>query len=231
MSPGEHPHGAGLQARDMSALIDSPRQPRDDNEARLSQAARQPLGESQSCGGSVAGSHDRDRRLAQGLRCAPKSENGGRGVDLPQRRGIVRLAERDEAHPEFSGGDQLFFDLFDRSDADRALRAPRRASSGSAFSAAPTLPQLVTSARKVRGPTFSERTSRIQSKRCWSVRRSSGLFATLCLLPDFRLGAIEKADDVGAVLEPDQRGERGEDQSRAALANGGHGDRRSNRRS
>ena len=37
---------------------------------------------------------------------------------------------------------------------------PRRASSGSAFSAARTPPQLVVSARKVRGPTFSERVSR-----------------------------------------------------------------------
>ena len=45
MSPGEHPDGAGLQARDMGALIDPPRQPRDDDVAGLSQAARQPLGE------------------------------------------------------------------------------------------------------------------------------------------------------------------------------------------
>ena len=49
---------------------------------------------------------------------------GGAEFDLLQRRRIVRLADGDEADPEFAGGDQLFFDLFDRSDADRALRAP-----------------------------------------------------------------------------------------------------------
>ena len=127
MSAGEHPDGAGLQARDMGALIDPPRQPRDDDIAGLPQAARQPLGESQPRGGSVAGAYDRDRRLAQRLRGAPKSENRRCGIDLLQRGRIVRLAERDEAHAEFAGGDQLFFNLFDRSDADRALRtaAPR----------------------------------------------------------------------------------------------------------
>ena len=123
MSPGEHADGAGLQARDMGALVDPPRQPRDDDVAGLSQAARQPLGERQSRSGSVAGADDRDRRLAQHRRLAPKSENWRRGIDLLQRRRIVRLAERDEAHAEFAGGDELFFDLFDRSDADRALRA------------------------------------------------------------------------------------------------------------
>ena len=123
MSAGEHPDGAGLQARSMGALIDSPRQPRDDDIAGLSQAARQPLGERESRGGSITGAHDRDRRLAQRLRGAPKSENGRRGIDLPQRWRIVRLAQRDEAHAELAGGDQLFFDLFDRSDADRALGA------------------------------------------------------------------------------------------------------------
>jgi hypothetical protein len=51
---------------------------------------------------------------------------------------------------------------------------PRRARSGSAFSAARAPPQLVMSARNVRGPTFSDRVSRSQSKRCWSVRRGSG---------------------------------------------------------
>jgi hypothetical protein len=124
MSAGEHPDRAGLQTRNMDALVDPARPPRDADVAGLSQAARQPLGESQSRGGSVAGAHDRDRRLAQRPRDTPKSKNGRRGIDLLQRRRIVRLAERDEAHAEFAGGDQLLFDLFDRSDADRAFRAP-----------------------------------------------------------------------------------------------------------
>ena len=107
----------------MGALVDPPRQPRDDDVAGLSQTARQPLGERESRSGSVAGAHDRDRRLAQNFRAAPKRENWRRGIDLLQRRRIVRLAQGDEAHAKFAGGEELFFDLFDRSDADRALRA------------------------------------------------------------------------------------------------------------
>jgi hypothetical protein len=61
---------------------------------------------------------------AHSFRAASKSENRRRGIDLLQRRWIVRLAEGDEAHAEFASGDELFFDLFDRSNADRALRAP-----------------------------------------------------------------------------------------------------------
>jgi hypothetical protein len=124
MSAGEHPDRAGLQTRNMNALVDPARQPRDDDVASLSQAARQSLGESQSRGRSIAGAHDRDRRLAQRLCAAPNSENRRRGIDLLQRRRIVRLAERDEAHPQFTGSDQLFFDFFEGGDADRTLRAP-----------------------------------------------------------------------------------------------------------
>ena len=82
MPSSEHPDGAGLQARHMGALVDPPRQPRDDDVAGLSQTARQPVGESQSGSGSVAGADDCDRRLAQRRRAPPKSENRRRGVDL-----------------------------------------------------------------------------------------------------------------------------------------------------
>src|SRR6185312_14700059 len=108
---------------------------------------------------------------------------------------------------------------------------PRRARAGSAFSAARAPPKLVTRARKVRGPTFSDRTSRSQSKRCWSVRRNSGLIAIPSgFPPNFRLGAVEKAGDVRAVLEPDQRRQRRERQSRAALPSRRQGDRGSDGR-
>src|ERR1700722_18262753 len=123
MPPSDHADGAGLQACDMGALVDPPRQPGNDNEARLSHAARQPLGECESRSGSVAGAYDRDRRLAQNVGAAPKSENRRRGIDLLQRRRIIRLAQGDETDAKFASGDELFFDLFDRSDADRALRA------------------------------------------------------------------------------------------------------------
>ena len=92
MSAGEHSDGAGLQAREMGTLIDASRQPGDDNVTGMSQAARKPVGEGQSCGRRVAGAHDRDGRLAQRLRAAPERENRRRGVDLLQRQRIVRLA-------------------------------------------------------------------------------------------------------------------------------------------
>ncbi len=75
MSAGEHPNGAGLQARDMGALIDSAREPRDDDVSGLSQSARQPFGESEPRGGGVAGADDRDRRLVQHLRAPAQREN------------------------------------------------------------------------------------------------------------------------------------------------------------
>ena len=50
MAAGEHAHSASLQAREMGALIDSPRQPRDNHVTGLPQAARQPLSEGQSRG-------------------------------------------------------------------------------------------------------------------------------------------------------------------------------------
>ena len=45
MSAGEDPDRASLSACDMRALVDPPRQPRDDGVSGLAQAARQPLGE------------------------------------------------------------------------------------------------------------------------------------------------------------------------------------------
>jgi hypothetical protein len=42
MAAGEHANRAGLEARDMGALIDPPRQARDDDVAGLAQTAREP---------------------------------------------------------------------------------------------------------------------------------------------------------------------------------------------
>ena len=91
MSSGQHPDTGGLEARDMGALINPPREPRYDNVACLSQTTRQTLGEREPGSGSVARPDDCDRRLAQGLCAAPESENWRRGIDLLQRRRIVRL--------------------------------------------------------------------------------------------------------------------------------------------
>jgi hypothetical protein len=60
---------------------------------------------------------------------------------------------------------------------------PRRARFGNASSAALALPQLLMSARNVRGPTFSLRISLSQSKRCASLRR---IEADLLVTPSVR---------------------------------------------
>ena len=74
MPAGEHADRASLQARNMGALVDPPRQARDDDVAGLAQAAGQPFGEHQSRGGGVAGTDDRNRRLSS----APPRARGAR---------------------------------------------------------------------------------------------------------------------------------------------------------
>ena len=123
VAAGEHADRAGLEARDMGALVDPPRQARDDDVAGLAQAARQPLGEHEPRGGGVAGADDRHRRCPQRLRAPAERENRRRGIDLPQQRRVVRLAERDEAHAELARGDELALDVLGRGDPDRAARA------------------------------------------------------------------------------------------------------------
>src|SRR5215217_9020819 len=92
-------------------------------------------------------------------------------------------------------------------------RPPRRARSGRASSAAPAPPYWLIRARKVRGPTFSERMRRSQSRRCSSVR-----IMGLSLLPDLALGAGKEAADVLAVLPPQQRHENDGHTGHAGLA-------------
>ena len=96
---GEHADRAGLEARDMGALVDAAREARHHDVARLADAARQPFGEGQARRRGVARADDRHRRLLQRLLAAAKREDRRGGVDLAQDRGIVRLAQRDEAHP------------------------------------------------------------------------------------------------------------------------------------
>jgi hypothetical protein len=125
---GKHPDPTGLQARDVGALIDPPRQPRNDEVSGLSQTARQPFGESEPRRGGVAGAYDRHRRLLQRLGAPAEGENRRRRIDLPEDRRVIRLAERDEAHPDLARRDELALDVVGRGDADRARRAaaPRK---------------------------------------------------------------------------------------------------------
>ena len=105
--------------------------------------------------------------LRNGSALPLSARTGGAESICLQRRRIVRLAKRHEADAELARGHEFFLDLLDGSNADLGRFAPpRRARSGSAFSAARAPPKLVTRARNVRGPTFSDRTSLSQSKRC-----------------------------------------------------------------
>jgi hypothetical protein len=123
MAACKHADRARFQARDMGALVDSPRQAGDDDVAGLAHAARQAFGECEPRGGGVAGADNGHRRRPQRLRAAAEGENRRRGIDLPQQRRVVGLAERDEAHAELARGDELTLDVVGRGDADRAAGA------------------------------------------------------------------------------------------------------------
>ena len=145
-------------------------------------------------------------------------ENRRGGVDLAQERRIVRLAERDEAHAELARERQLLLDLLERGDPDRRAAPPPRGRAPAAPRAPPARRRsLLMSARKVRGPTFSERISRSQSKRWSSESRGGGRARHRHQArPIFDSVPLEEAADVGAVLEPDERGEQREDERRLA---------------
>ena len=194
VAAGEHADRAGLERGDMGAQVDAAREAGDDDVARLPEPARQPVGEGEAGGGGVARADDRDRGLLQRLLAAAQRQDRRRGIDLAQRRGIVGLAERDEAHAELARRRRARA-RSPRASATRIGRRapPRRARSGSASSAARAPPQSLISARKVRGPTFSERISRSQSNRCSSERRGvGGLLAMAQPLPDLRFRSREE---------------------------------------
>ena len=79
------------------------------------------------------------------------------------------------------------------------------------------------SARKVRGPTFSERVRRSQSRRCSSVRR-----VPLPLIPSARssLRSAREPLDVFSVLPPEERHNKDEDLRHPGLAEAKEDDRR-----
>ena len=150
----------------MRALVDSAREPRHHDIAGPAEAAREAVGEGESRRRGVARSDDRRRGLLQRLDAAAACQKRRSGVDLAEERRVVRLADRDEAHAEPERERELPLDLLGRRQPRTGRGAPpRRASSGSASSAARAPPYLSISARKVRGPTFSDRTRRSQSNR------------------------------------------------------------------
>ena len=165
VSSGQHADRAGLEARDMRALIDPAREPRRHDVAGPAEAARKPLGESEPGGRGVARADDRDRRLSQRLEpaAAGKDRRGANrsaagSADSPVRRCATNRT------PSFRATSSSRSMSSTRRRPGSARRAPpRRASSGSASSAARAPPNRSRSARKVRGPTFSERTRRSQS--------------------------------------------------------------------
>ena len=77
--------------------------PRNHDETGRAQPARQPFRHGQSGGGCVAGADQRGHRLLLKREVAAHGEQRRRGVDGAQGRGIIRLAERDEARAEPRG--------------------------------------------------------------------------------------------------------------------------------
>ena len=70
MTARQHADRAGLQRRDVGALVDAARQAGHDDVSRLAEAARQPVGERQAGGRGVARADDGDGRLLQRLLAA-----------------------------------------------------------------------------------------------------------------------------------------------------------------
>ena len=156
MAAGEHGDGAGLERGDMGALVDPAREAGDDDIARLAEAAREPVGESKAGGRSVARADDGDRTAAARLprgratrAAAARRRYAAARADIPARKG-------DEADAEPASESSISRSI-SSTPATRIGRPapPRRARSGSAASAAAAPPQRSSSARKVRGPTFS----------------------------------------------------------------------------
>ena len=105
---------------------------------------------------------------------------------------------RDEAHAEPAGGGDLALGLGPGGDPEGGAPAPpREIRQGLEGAAAP--PSWLTRARNVRGPTFSERIRRSQSRRC-----VVGADARSSLLPDPALAPGEEPPDVLPVLAPEQ---------------------------
>ena len=94
VAAGEHADRAGLQRGDMGALVDAAREAGDDDVARLAEAAREPVGESQAGGRGVARADDRDGRLLQALPrgratrgSAARRRSAAAPADIPARQG------------------------------------------------------------------------------------------------------------------------------------------------
>ena len=207
MAACEHADRASVQAREVGALVDPPRKPRDDDVAGLAQTARQPLREGEPCGGGVAGADDRDSRLPQRLSAPAKRENRRRRIDLPQQRRVVRLAKCDKAHAEFARGDELALDVFGRCDADRARRAAAPREIRQRLQRRPR-PAAIGDERPESARSDVLRPNEAQPVEALLVGKTRSRACSplaLGFLPDFRFGALKEAHDVGAVPEPDQR--------------------------
>ncbi|TPV98998.1 MAG: hypothetical protein USCAAHI_01549 [Beijerinckiaceae bacterium] len=127
----------------------------------------------------IAGADNRDFRAPKARNIAAHGDHGRRRSRTPKQRRIVRLAKPDKTRPRAERRLDRPLDFLDGRDADRpalplAIRAGNAAiSAGNAASAAPALPWRLSKTWNVRGPIFSQRRSRSQSKRSLSSRGAS----------------------------------------------------------
>ena len=151
---GEHRDGAGRKARAMRGRVDAAGEARDDDEARLAEPARQPLGDLDAGGRGVARADDRHAwARARTDRLTAHGDQRWRIVDCREARRIGGFARGHQPDAQDCAA-RTSRNAASREDIRGARAAPpRRASSGSARRAAPALPQRARSSRNVRDPT------------------------------------------------------------------------------
>ena len=174
-----------VERGDMGALVDAAREAGDDDIAGLAEAARQPIGEGQARRRGVARADDRDRGLLQRLLAAAQREQRRRANRSARSAGgYSGSPSATKRTPSLPREREFALDLFALGDADRPRRAAAARQVRQRVERRAGGAELSISARKVRGPTFSERMSRSQSNRSSSVEAdAAGVFAHGSALP------------------------------------------------
>ena len=94
VTAGEDADRAGFERGGMRAQIDPAREPGDDDIAGLPRPRASRVGESEARRRSVAGTHERERRLLQRLVAAEQAEERRRRVDRTEARADIRARRR-----------------------------------------------------------------------------------------------------------------------------------------
>ena len=110
LAAGHHRHGAGLQAGLVGPGVDAAREAGNHRQARLAEAAGQPIREGETRRGGVARAHEGHGRTVQD-RGAAQGQERGRRVGLLEQARVLRLAGGDQLSAEPGQGRHLVLGL------------------------------------------------------------------------------------------------------------------------